>query len=139
MTEKNNTQKPKFFNTLPIPGDIVLCYFPEDLKACKSGKHRPAIVMAVSSKTMEVEVAFGTSKKIDRIYPKEVLFDQASNGFERTGLHVSTKFDFGRMVKLPFNSEWFVIPIRPPGRTSPILGSVPPADVARIKAVFNAG
>lgn len=138
MTAKKNAPQPYFFNPCPVPGDIVLCFFPEGLSARNAGKHRPAIVMAVSTEKKEVEVVYGTSQKLDRIYPTEVLFLSSDPSFPRTGLRKSTKFDLSRKVKLPFNSQWFCPPEFPPGQTSPILGVVPPTSMAQLKKAYDA-
>lgn len=138
MTATKNVSQPYFFNPLPVPGDIVLCFFPEICSARKFGKQRPAIVLAVNSEKKVVEVAFGTTQKLDRVYPTEVIFDSSSPSFSRTGLRKTTKFDLARTAKLEFNSEWFCPPAFPPGVTSPILGVVPPVMIEALRKAFDA-
>jgi hypothetical protein len=98
--------KSKYFNPLPAPGDIVWCRFPEALGS-PGPKSRPALVLAVSPTTHEVELAYGTSKKTQQVYPGEFVVAQSDSGFVESGLSYTTKFDLSHRVKLPFNVEWF--------------------------------
>lgn len=98
--------KKKCFNPLPASGDMVWCRFPEAL-GNPGPKPRPALVVAVSPMTHEVEVAYGTSQKTQRVYPGEFVIDKSDSGFVESGLSYTAKFDLGHRVKLPFNDEWF--------------------------------
>lgn len=114
-----------FFEPLPAPGDIVWCLFPETVGQ-PGPKPRPALVTAVSPTDREIKVAYGTSRKTDRIYPTEFVVDPADVNFDLTGLHSRTKFDMANQIQIPFNSDWVakapsVLPLSP----LPKLGVLP--------------
>ena len=115
--------------TLPRPGDVVWCRFPFREMPGKPGpKPRPAIVRAVfldrRTSRSSVEVAFGTSKKSDRLYQGEFLIASPS-GMRAAGLDLRTKFDLARTVRLPWTREFFTAK---PGKSRLILGSLHPSD-----------
>ncbi|MBF7144760.1 MULTISPECIES: type II toxin-antitoxin system PemK/MazF family toxin [Pseudomonas] len=96
------------FLPLPEPGDIVWAKFPELQNLGNPGpKPRPALVIGVSEEDHAIEVAYGTSKKTDKLYPGEFVLDPADGGFIASGLTGRTKFDVGRIEALPFDSDWF--------------------------------
>ncbi|RAU39929.1 type II toxin-antitoxin system PemK/MazF family toxin [Pseudomonas sp. RIT411] len=99
----------KPFHPLPAPGDIVWCHFPSHLDMGNPGpKSRPALVVAVSSGSHAVKVAYGTSQKVDKIYPTEfVLSPDDGEPFAVSGLAAKTKFNLGDTVNVPFDSDWF--------------------------------
>jgi len=98
----------KHIYPLPAQGDIVWCRFPNvDALGSPGPKGRPALVIAVSDTDHAVEVVYGTTKKVDKIYPTEFVMDPNDPGYCVSGLAARTKFDFGRSVKLIFDTEWF--------------------------------
>lgn len=94
------------FHPLPDPGDIVWCRFPHT-SAIPRLKPRPALVFGASPLDHEVEVAYGTSQKTDKVFAGEFVLDPRDAGFHHSGLAVRTKFDLARRQKLVFNSVWF--------------------------------
>ena len=75
----------KPFHPLPAAGDIVWCRFPEEANKPAS-KMRPALVIAVSNSTHEIEIAYGTTQKLNRIYPSEFALHPGDKGFTASGL-----------------------------------------------------
>lgn len=94
------------FHPLPAPGDIVWCSFPENV-GNPGPKPRPALVIAIAPAEHAISIAYGTSQKTHKIYPGEFVLDPADLGFPDSGLAARTKFDLGREVSVPFNSDWF--------------------------------
>lgn len=129
----------KFFQK-PSTGDIVWCLFPESLG--KPGpKPRPALVIEVGKDHKHdviVTVVYGTTKKLDRLYPSEFKIEKKDGrSFTLSGLAYDTKFDFNHRIKLPFCSTWFG---KAPGQISvkePRLGVLAPNLVARAKKAFD--
>lgn len=129
----------KFFQK-PSTGDIVWCLFPESLG--KPGpKPRPALVIEVGKDYKHdviVTVVYGTTKKLDRLYPSEFKIEKKDGrSFTLSGLAYDTKFDFNHRIKLPFCSTWFG---KAPGQISvkePRLGVLAPNLVARAKKAFD--
>ncbi len=120
--------------TLPRPGDVVWCRFPFREMPGKPGpKPRPALVRAVFldrlTSRSSVEVAFGTSRKTDRLFRGEFLVASPS-GMRAAGLDLATKFDLARTVRLPWAREFFTVK---PARRRLILGSLHPTDVLALK------
>lgn len=134
MTTKQPPQQKYFFNPLPAPGDIVLCLFPAHWDPNGPGKPRPGLVTAVNTKAQVVKVAYGTSKKLDHLYPSELLLSDSEADFTKTGLLVSTKFDLGRIVQLEYSNEWFLIPNHSTSH-SPKLGTLPFSAYASLQQV----
>lgn len=120
---------------LPTIGDILWCHFPQEM-GIPGPKPRPALVRAVSTKHHYVQVAYGTSKKTDRIYPGEFVLDPSEGGFASSGLEARTKFDVGNLVTLPFDSMWFApSPLLHIGTPAPKMGSL---HVSYLKAAIDA-
>ncbi len=99
-------QETQRFYPLPAVGDIVWCKFPEIL-GNPGPKPRPALVVRTSEEQHAVAVIYGTSQKVDKIYPTEFLVSKTDPMFADSGLSHSTKFDTEHMVNVPFDSEWF--------------------------------
>ena len=93
---------------LPCLGDILWCFFPEIMGNLRP-KPRPAIVIGVSKSKHQVQVAFGTSRKIDKLYCSEFLIAKSDGEepFKMSGLSYDTKFDLSKVSILPFNTEYF--------------------------------
>lgn len=96
-------------------------------------KPRPAIVRMVFINTQtsraSIEVAFGTSKKTDKLYRGEILVASPS-GMDNAGLDLPTKFDIGRTARLPWAHKFFSIK---PGHTRLVIGSLHPTDVLALR------
>ena len=124
----------------PTIGDIVWCLFPESLG--KPGpKPRPALVIEVGQDGKHkpiVTVIYGTTKKLDRLYPSEFKIEKKDGrSFMLSGLSADTKFDFHHRIKLPFCSTWFG---KAPGQVSakePRLGVLAPNLIARAKKAYD--
>jgi hypothetical protein len=125
----------------PAPGDIVWCRFPERQLPGPGPKPRPALVIAVR----EFEghpiavVAYGTSRKVDRLYAGEFAIS-ASDGpaFEVAGLGAPTKFDLSRTLEIDFSPYWFAVPPGAPHGQTPKLGILHPSLVRRAEAAYRA-
>lgn len=129
------------FVPLPEVGDIVWCRFPHQGLPGPGPKPRPALVVDVGRLRDEpaVEVIYGTSQKVDRLYPGEfAITPEDGDAFTASGLSYATKFDTGRSVFLPYNDEWFgVAPDAPHGQT-PKLGLLHPSLLRRVEAAARA-
>ncbi|QHP58562.1 type II toxin-antitoxin system PemK/MazF family toxin [Pectobacterium carotovorum] len=110
---------------LPNIGDILWCYFPEVMGSLRP-KPRPVIVIGVSKDKHLVYVAFGTSKKTDKLYPTEFLIanSDGEEAFNLSGLSYDTKFDFAKKSILPFTTQFFSKAPRKSNIPSPKLGSL---------------
>jgi mRNA-degrading endonuclease toxin of MazEF toxin-antitoxin module len=126
--------------SLPTNGDIVWCLFPESL-GNPGPKPRPALIIeigAISNNKPVVTVVYGTTKKLDRLYPSEFKIEKADGpSFSLSGLAADTKFDFNHCVKLPYCSTWFGSAPGQPYVNQPKLGVLAPNLVARAKDAFN--
>jgi hypothetical protein len=125
----------------PNPGDIVWCRFPHSGLPGPGPKPRPALVLKVGeNKGLPVVVAaYGTSRKVDKLYPGEFAIlptDRAA--LETAGLSTPTKFNLGRAFELDFNDVWFAVPPGAPCGQTPRLGILHPSLVRRAKAAHDA-
>jgi len=125
----------------PRPGDIVWCRYPQSQLSGPGPKARPALVLRVGEDQGRpvVEVAHGTSQKVDRLYAGEFAItpgDQAA--YEAAGLSYPTKFNLGETFELDFNDEWFAVPPGTPHGQTPKLGVLHPSLMRRAKAAFDA-
>jgi hypothetical protein len=130
------------FFPLPQAGDIVWCRFPYTGLSVPGPKPRPALVVDIGRLRDEpaVEVIYGTSRKLERLYPGEFsIAEEDGNAFAVSGLSYSTKFDTARSVFLPFNDEWFAVAPGAPHGQTPRLGVLHPSLLRRVKAAFGAG
>ena len=121
-------------------GDIVWCLFPEPLGE-PGPKPRPALIIEIGADSKHkpvVTVVYGTSKKLDRLYPSEFKIEKADGAsFSLSGLAAETKFDFNHRVKLPYCSTWFGSAPGQPYVNQPKLGVLAPNLVARAKLAFD--
>ena len=125
----------------PEPGDIVYCRFPQSELPGPGPKPRPALVLQVGEVDSGsfVRVAYGTSKRTDRLQAGEFLVSpQDGAAYAVSGLAYPTKFDLGRTVELPFNDTWFNVAPRAPFGQTPKLGLLHPSLMRRAKAAFSA-
>ncbi len=96
---------------LPQPADIVLARFPLHLAKHLPGPDaRTCLVLFIYDDDHAVEIAYGTSQKLDKIYKGEFLISANDPGFQGTGLRKSTKFNLKNRVIVPFDNEWFTPP-----------------------------
>lgn len=127
----------KKYDTLPSIGDIVWAKFPELQYATHQPgpKPRPALVVSVSQQKHTVKVVYGTSQKINRIYPTEFAILKSDSGFAISGLDRSTKFDMGAKVNLPYDDTWFDIAPSRQGEpcTTPIMGTLHPSYIVQLR------
>lgn len=127
---------------LPRPGDIVWCRFPQGGLSKPGPKSRPALVLRVgegASGHPMVEVAYGTSQKVDALHSGEFAITLADGAaYDAAGLSYPTKFDLGETFELDFNDEWFAVPPGAPHGQIPKLGVLHPSLIRRAKAAHDA-
>ena len=129
------------FFPLPQAGDIVWCRFPHRGLSMPGPKPRPALVIDIGrlGEQPAVEAIYGTSRKLERLYPGEFSITQEDgDAFVASGLSYPTKFDTARSVFLPYDDEWFAVPAGAPYGQTPTLGVLHPSLVKRARAAFNA-
>jgi len=125
----------------PQPGDIVWCRFPEERLPKPGPKARPALVLQVGEDKGRpvVAVAYGTSQKVDRLYPGEFVIALSDReAYDAAGLSHPTKFDLRRTFELDYHDTWFAVAPGAPYGQSPKLGLLHPSLVKRARAAFNA-
>ena len=125
----------------PSPGDIVWCRFPREKLPAPGAKARPALVLRVGEDGGHpvVEVAYGTSQKVDLLYAGEFAVAPADGpAYEAAGLSHPTKFNLAQIFELDFNEVWFSVPPGAPFGQTPKLGVLHPSLVRRAKAAFDA-
>lgn len=116
--------------TLPEPGDLVWCRFPEDARLKPAAKPRPALVLAIGHHDRDAElpmvrVASGTSGRVEpgQVFPWEFLIERDEGGpFQATGLSYTTKFNVRNTLDLPYTSEFFGPPPKQPFGKIPKFG-----------------
>ena len=125
----------------PTAGDIVWCHFPDNIHP--RPKPRPGLIIATKEDhegMIFVSVAYGTSKKTDRLYSGEFRIAKAEHpaAYASAGLSFDTKFDFGKTLDLPFNDTYFSVPPHAPNGQIPKLGTLHPSMVRIAAAAFSA-
>ena len=87
-----------------------------------------------------VSVAYGTSKKTDRLYSGEFRITKSEHpaAYASAGLSYDTKFDLRNTLELPFNDAYFSIPPHAPHGQIPKLGTLHPSMVRIAAAAFSA-
>jgi hypothetical protein len=127
---------------LPDIGDIVWCWFSYDGFTKPGPKPRPALVINVGALRGKpaVEVLYGTSQKLNQLYPGEFAIAPADGGaYALSGLSYPTKFNTLRSVFLPYNDMWFApAPGAPYGQT-PKLGVLHPSLLPRVATAARKG
>ena len=112
----------------PEPGDIVWCRFPRRPRDVPGPKPRPALVLTVTEADdgITVRVAYGTSKKLDRLVAGEFAIRRFENlaAYAMAGISYDTKFDLKRAPLLPWNEHFFSVPPEPRHGQNPKLGSL---------------
>ena len=125
----------------PTAGDIVWCHFPDNIHP--RPKPRPGLIIATkvdNDGMIFVSVAYGTSKKTDRLYSGEFRIAKVEHpaAYASAGLSFDTKFDFGKTLDLPFNDTYFSVPPNAPNGQIPKLGTLHPSMVRIAAAAFAA-
>lgn len=131
---------PRFFPR-PTPGDIVWCKFPEHASLKPAPKSRPALVLQVgeSAGATWVQVAYGTSQKVDLLYAGEfAIIPSDRDAYSVSGLSYPTKFNLASTFELPFNQDWFDVPPGAPQGQIPKLGVLHPGLMRRARAAMEA-
>jgi hypothetical protein len=131
---------PRFFPQ-PKPGDIVWCKFPQHPSLKPGPKSRPALVLKVGDQAAAtwVQVAYGTSQKVDRLFPGEfVVAPSDGDAYVISGLSYATKFDLASTFERPFNEDWFGVPPGAPHGQVPRLGVLHPGLMRRARAAMEA-
>lgn len=124
----------------PLAGDIVWCYFPEDLQINPAEKPRPALILCVyddRAPEFGVLAAYGTSRNVSQLYAGEFAITRA-DGEALAGLSYDTKFNLSRRLDLLFNDEYFGVPPGAPHGQRPKLGVLHPALLRRAGAAYSA-
>ena len=124
---------------LPEPGDIVFCRFPQAGTLLPRPKSRPALVTQIGFVKTEpyVHVAYGTSRRTDELCPGEFLISvEDGQAFAASGLFLSTKFDLGKSVDLPYNEMWFSVPSDARHGQTPKIGMLHASLMRRAQAAF---
>ena len=125
----------------PGAGDIVWCRFPQHDLPGPGVKPRPALVVRVGEFEGHcvVEVAYGTSQKVDRLYAGEfAIASMDTAAFAAAGLSYPTKFNLGQTFELDFNDTWFAVPPGAPHGQTPKLGILHPSLMRRATAAARA-
>jgi hypothetical protein len=126
----------------PLAGDIVWCYFPDELQTRPAEKPRPALILAVyddRAPEFGALVAYGTSQKVTQLYAGEFAITRADGeAFRAAGLSYDTKFNLARRVELLFNDEYFAVPPSAPHGQQPKLGVLHPSLMRRAAAAYRA-
>src|SRR3989304_9415792 len=103
------SQPTRYFDA-PKPGDIFWCRFPEEKTLHPAPKARPALVWQVGkiSGQTPAAIAYGTSQKVDRLFPGEFAIVPADGAaYTVSGLSYPTKFNLARSVELPYADRGF--------------------------------
>ena len=101
--------------SLPAPGDIVWCRFPELPRRSPGPKPRPALVLEVTERQdgATVTVVYGTSQQLHRLSAGEFVLRRQSHSaaYQAAGLSYDTKFDFKQSIELPWIEEFFAVAV----------------------------
>lgn len=126
----------------PELGDIVWCRFPQRPRDLPGPKPRPGLIVAVAQHEdgVSVKVAYGTSRKLDRLAAGEFAIRKTHNpaAYEASGLSYDTKFDLRNIVELPWTDAFFAVPPNPRQGQSPKLGSLHIAMKKALEAAIRA-
>ena len=131
---------PRWFPA-PRAGDIVWCRFPQRGLPGAGPKPRPALVLRVGEHEGHpvVEVAYGTSQKVDSLYAGEFAITPTDGAaYTAAGLSYPTKFNLGETFELDFNDVWFSVPPGAPHGQTPKLGILHPSLMRRAEASARA-
>lgn len=99
----------------------------------------PAITATRDAPRFRVLAAYGTSQKVDRLYPDEFAITPAEKAaFRLAGLSFPIKFNLSKALELPFSTTWFDVPRAAPFGQSPQLGVLHPNLLQRAAAAWGA-
>jgi hypothetical protein len=86
-----------------------------------------------------VQVAYGTSQEVDKLFPGEfVITHLDGEAYSISGLSYPTKFNLASTFELPFNEDWFAVPPGAPHGQVPKLGLLHPSLMRRARAAMEA-
>ncbi len=125
----------------PEVGDILWCHFPDNINVPQI-KPRPALVISVYEgefyDEFSIEVAYGTSQKIDKLYQGEFSICKEKNqvAYQQAGLSYDTKFDLNQIVLLKYTTPWFSIPPKSIFQT-PKLGNLHISMMQELQAAYS--
>src|SRR5512145_1582068 len=98
---------------LPEPGDLVWCRLPERPRDKPGPKPRPALVLAITEHEdgAMLTVAYGTSQGLASMHAGEFALRRAENpaAYALSGLSYDTKFDFRRVLDVPWTDAFFAV------------------------------
>ncbi|NCV88493.1 MAG: hypothetical protein EBW14_22110 [Oxalobacteraceae bacterium] len=125
----------------PTAGEIVWCHFPDNIHP--KPKPRPGLIILVKQDEagmIFVSVAYGTSKKTDRLYSGEfrIAKDEHPAAYASAGLSYDTKFDLKNTLELPYSDAYSSVPPSAPYGQLPKLGTLHPSMVRIAAAAFAA-
>lgn len=125
----------------PTAGEIAWCHFPDEVHP--RAKARPALILTVfddDAPQFTVRVCYGTSQRTTKLYRGEfsILRDRNPAAFESAGLSYDTKFNLGKLVDLPYSSDWFSVPPAAPHGQRPKLGMLHPSLIRALQAAYSA-
>ncbi len=133
---------PAWLKAPPSEGDFVWCHFPQDDDGSPGPKPRPALVTRVTTRTdgTEVTVAYGTSKRVTELKSGEFAISKLASpeAYRLAGLSYDSKFNFKKMVLLPWTEAFFKVPPHAPCGQTPKLGTLHPSLMRAAQAAFNA-
>lgn len=128
----------------PFPelGDIVWCRLPQRPRDIPGPKPKPALVVAVMEYDdgTVVKVAYGTSRKLDRMLTSEFAIRKVENSaaYVLAGLSYDTKFDLNNMLDLPWNDSFFCVPPLAPHGDNPKLGTLHISMMRKLESAVRA-
>jgi hypothetical protein len=128
--------------SLPAPGDLVWCLFPQLPELEPGPKPRPAIVVGIESKEDGdiVKVAYGTSQNVTKLKAGEVAILQTNHpaAYAQAGLAYDTKFDFNRIIELPWSERYFKAAPRKSYGNTPKIGTLHATVLRAVQAAYHA-
>lgn len=87
-----------------------------------------------------MSVAYGTSQNISRLKSGEVAITQSRHaaGYALAGLSYDTKFDFTRIIELPWTERYFKVPLRNRHGNTPRMGTLHATVMHAVEAAYRA-
>lgn len=126
----------------PEPGDIVWCRFPEPPRDKPGPKPRPALVLAVTTRSdgIEVEVAYGTSQGLGRLHAGDFAIRRRDHAaaYALAGLSYDTRFDLANTILLPWERTLFDVPPNAMHGQNPKLGTLHSGMMKVVEAALRA-
>jgi PemK-like, MazF-like toxin of type II toxin-antitoxin system len=128
--------------SLPAPGDIVWCLFPQLPDVEPGPKPCPALVVAVESREGGdvVSVVYGTSQHVTRLKTGEVAIMKAKHpaAYALAGLAYDTKFDFKVVVDLAWSDRYFNVLPKNRYTNNPKIGTLHATVLHAVEAAYRA-